>query len=107
VGGGTRLKIYEAMAAGVPVVSTSIGAEGLEARNGENIHLADSAADFAVRCLCLLSSDAERERIASAARETIAGRYSWDAVSRQFERLLNAESWSGRAGPLRATQAHP
>ena len=58
IGGGTRLKIYEAMAAGAPVVSTAIGAEGLDVAHGENIFLADSPRDFADRCLALLESAA-------------------------------------------------
>jgi sugar transferase (PEP-CTERM/EpsH1 system associated) len=90
IGGGTRLKIYESMAAGVPVVSTTVGAEGLEARDGQNILLADAAARFADRCLCLLESEAERRRLAEAGREMVLSRYSWEAVAREFERLLDA-----------------
>ena len=90
IGGGTRLKIYEAMAAEVPVVSTTVGAEGLDVRDGENIHLADSPAEFAERCVNLLHNVEERTRLAAAARETIAGRHSWDAVSRRFEQVLCA-----------------
>jgi sugar transferase (PEP-CTERM/EpsH1 system associated) len=88
VGGGTRLKIYEAMAARVPVVSTAIGAEGLDVADGENIHLADSPLDFAARCLALLESESERERLASNAWNLVASSYSWDAVTRGMERLL-------------------
>ena len=61
VGGGTRLKIYEAMAAGVPVVSTSIGAEGLAVANDKDILLADSPADFADACIRLLDDAALRD----------------------------------------------
>jgi len=88
VGGGTRLKIYEAMAARVPVVSTAIGAEGLDVADGENIHLADTPQDFAERCVALLDSEGERERIASNAWNLVASSYSWDAAVRGMERLL-------------------
>jgi glycosyltransferase involved in cell wall biosynthesis len=88
VGGGTRLKIYEAMAARVPVVSTAIGAEGLDVADKENIHLADSPREFAARCLELLESEPERERLAGNAWNLVASNYSWDAVTRGMERLL-------------------
>lgn len=88
IGGGTRLKIYEAMAARAPVVSTSIGAEGLDVTNGENIYLADSPQDFADRCLALLASAPQRERLADAAWNLVASKYSWEVVARGMERLL-------------------
>jgi glycosyltransferase involved in cell wall biosynthesis len=88
VGGGTRLKIYEAMAAKIPVVSTTIGAEGLDIHNGEDIHIADSAADFAGRCLELLDDPGARQRMADAAWAMVSSRYSWEVVSRRFEELL-------------------
>jgi glycosyltransferase involved in cell wall biosynthesis len=88
IGGGTRLKIYEAMAAKVPVVSTSVGAEGLDVRNGENISIADAPQDFAERCLALLDDSDARERMAANAWETVAACYSWQVVSRKFEQLL-------------------
>lgn len=88
VGGGTRLKIYEAMAAGVPVVSTSIGAEGLDVADGENIRIADSPEAFAACCQTLLRDSSERARIARSATAMVASRCSWDAVTRDFERFL-------------------
>ncbi len=88
IGGGTRLKIYEAMAAKIPVVSTTIGAEGLDVRNGENIHIADSPVEFADHCLTLLDNEEARRRMADNAFEMISSRYSWEVVSREFEKLL-------------------
>jgi glycosyltransferase involved in cell wall biosynthesis len=88
IGGGTRLKIYEAMAAGAPVVSTAIGAEGLDVAHGENIFLADSPRDLADRCLALLESEDERRRLSTAAWNMVASKYSWDVVARDMERLL-------------------
>jgi glycosyltransferase involved in cell wall biosynthesis len=88
IGGGTRLKIYEAMAAKVPVVSTSLGAEGLDVRDGENIAIADSPPQFAEACLALLGDSGARRRMAANAWEMVAACYSWEVVSRQFEKLL-------------------
>ncbi len=88
IGGGTRLKIYEAMAAKIPVVSTSVGAEGLDVHDGENIAIADSPADFAEKCLALLGDSGARRHRSEAAWETVSACYSWQVVSRKFEQLL-------------------
>jgi glycosyltransferase involved in cell wall biosynthesis len=88
IGGGTRLKIYESMAARVPIVSTTIGAEGLEVEHGVNIRLADTAADMAAQCLELLENPAERQRIQSNAWEMVSSRFSWDRVATRFEEAL-------------------
>ena len=88
IGGGTRLKIYEAMAARVPVVSTSIGAEGLDIRDGETIAIADSPRQFADACLVLLDDAGLRCRITRAAWEMVSACYSWEVVTRKFEQLL-------------------
>jgi polysaccharide biosynthesis protein PslH len=90
VGGGTRLKIFEAMAAGVPVVSTTIGAEGLGARDGDTIRIADTPEDFAAACIALLDDPAERERLRNRALQMVTEQYSWEVVARAFERLLIA-----------------
>jgi len=88
IGGGTRLKIYECMAAGVPVVSTTVGAEGLRYRDGEDIVLADDPGVFAAACVRLLSDDAARRAIAHNALERAQKEFSWEAVSREFETIL-------------------
>lgn len=88
IGGGTRLKIYEAMAARAPVVSTTIGAEGLDVRDGENIALADSPESFAQRCLALLDDGQARRRQSDAAWEMVRACYSWEKAARKFEELL-------------------
>ncbi|HUQ94611.1 MAG TPA: glycosyltransferase family 4 protein [Bryobacteraceae bacterium] len=88
IGGGTRLKIYESMAARIPVVSTTVGAEGLETQDGGNIALADSPAAFAGRCVELLDSAAAREKMAQRGWEMVAAKYSWESVTAQFESLL-------------------
>jgi polysaccharide biosynthesis protein PslH len=87
IGGGTRLKIYEAMAAGLAVVSTTIGAEGLPVEQGRHILLADDAAGMAGACLRLRCGN-EREQLAANAFGLVRGRFSWDTVSREFESIL-------------------
>jgi sugar transferase (PEP-CTERM/EpsH1 system associated) len=88
IGGGTRLKIYEAMAAGAPVVSTTIGAEGLDIAPGENILLADEPEAFAEACVRLISDANERRRLADAARQHVETKHSWEAAAMEFERAL-------------------
>lgn len=88
IGGGTRLKIYESMAARVPVVSTRIGAEGLELHPPDTGRLADTAVEFADACVELLEHRAERDRIAACAWEMVNARFSWREVARRFEEIL-------------------
>lgn len=89
IGGGTRLKIYEAMAAGKAVVSTTIGAEGLDIHHGKDILLADDEATFARLVIELLIDHKKRKQIgAEAAR--LAARYDWPIIATEFERILLA-----------------
>jgi glycosyltransferase involved in cell wall biosynthesis len=84
VGGGTRIKIYEAMAMGIPVVSTTIGAEGLPVRHGEQLLLADAPEEQAEAVVRLLSSPEEAERLAARALQFVHQHGSWDAVAARF-----------------------
>jgi polysaccharide biosynthesis protein PslH len=79
-GSGTRLKIMEAWAAGVAVVSTTLGAEGLEARHGEHLLLADDAAGFADAVSKLLESGELRRQLGAAGRRLYERCYTWDAA---------------------------
>jgi len=88
IGGGTRLKIYESMAGGVPVVSTTVGAEGLDVKHPGNIRLADTAEEFAAECLELLSDAPARGRMAEAGLHLVTSRFSWDRIARDFEEIL-------------------
>src|SRR5207237_5629449 len=81
IGGGTRLKIYEAMAARVPVVSTTVGAEGLTVQPPGDIRIADQPEDFAARSIELLENADERTRLANAAWEMVNSQFSWEHVS--------------------------
>ena len=90
VGGGTRLKIYEAMAAGIPQVSTTIGAEGLTANPGQDIDLADDAEGFAERCLALLEDQSLHAQRSAAALALVRAKFSWSEVTQAFEKVLEA-----------------
>ena len=89
-GSGTRIKIFEAMAMGKAVVSTSMGAEGLPVRHGENIILADDPADFARQVVDLLRDPPRRQRLGHAARQLVEESYGWPAVAAYFERIMQA-----------------
>jgi glycosyltransferase involved in cell wall biosynthesis len=88
IGGGTRLKIYECMAAGVPVVSTKVGAEGLRYNDGEDIVLACDPGEIADACVRLLSDEEARRAISHNALKRAQREFSWEAVSREFEAIL-------------------
>jgi glycosyltransferase involved in cell wall biosynthesis len=79
-GSGTRVKIIEAWAAGVPVVSTPLGAEGLPARAGEHLLLADDAPGFRDAVSSLLASPALRDRIGHAGRYLFECEFTWEAA---------------------------
>jgi glycosyltransferase involved in cell wall biosynthesis len=87
VGSGTRIKAFEAMAMGRPVVSTTLGVEGLDVTDGENYLRADDAASFARSILTLMDDAAMRVRLAAAARQLMEDRFSWSRVARQFEAI--------------------
>jgi glycosyltransferase involved in cell wall biosynthesis len=81
-GGGTRLKILEAMAASVPVVSTPLGAEGLDVADGENLLLVDAGdvAGWADRLVSLAASPGLRERLTAAGLRLVQSRYDWNIL---------------------------
>ena len=84
VGSGTRLKILEAMAAGVPVVSTRLGAEGIDATHDVHLLLADNHAEMVAAINQLLNSSPMRSRLVLAAREFVVNRYDWALVAEKL-----------------------
>jgi glycosyltransferase involved in cell wall biosynthesis len=94
-GAGTRLKILEAMAMGCPVVSTTLGAEGLDVEDGSDILLADTPTAFAGAIESLLQSPATASRLGDAGRRLAVGRYDWQHCLRPleilYERLLEPD----------------
>jgi len=89
IGGGTRLKIYEAMATAKAVVSTTVGAEGLDVHHGRDIILADDPRSFAQAVIMLLRDPELRRRYEKAAVET-AARYDWPAIGERFSEVLHS-----------------
>lgn len=87
VGGGTRMKAYEAMACGVPVVSTAVGIEGLPLTPGVHFEQADEPAAFAQAVLKLLADDARRQQLARTARDYVEANFSSRTVARAFEQI--------------------
>lgn len=88
IGGGTRLKIFEAMAMGKAVVSTTVGAEGLPVQTGQNVLLADTPQAFAASVISLLRDSNQRSRLGTAARTLVQENYSWPKVAESFSRVL-------------------
>jgi glycosyltransferase involved in cell wall biosynthesis len=86
VGGGTRIKVYEAMAMGTPVISTTIGVEGLDYKHGKNVLIADTAEEFANAVILLLNDPVRARVIATEARRHVAEKYSWKVVAEIFSR---------------------
>ncbi len=102
IGSGTRLKVYESMAAEIAVVSTTIGAEGLEVSAPENIRIADPPEAFASACMELLTDPEARDRQTAAALRLVGEKFSWERVADCFEEILvRHSSVTGESGPPR------
>ena len=99
VGGGTRLKILEAMALGTPVVSTSKGAEGLYVTDGESILIADDPAELAAKVVSLLRSSKQRDQLSAAGLRLVESGYDWSVVGQDLCVLVE------QVGTLRAGQS--
>ena len=113
IGGGTRLKIFEAMSMGKAVVSTTVGAEGLPVMDGRHVMLADEPTSFARAVVRLLRDTDARARLESAARALVLEQYDWSAVAGSLESALlrfalrqaqgeRSVSLSARAEPVEA-----
>jgi polysaccharide biosynthesis protein PslH len=90
IGGGTRLKIFEAMAMGKAVVSTTVGAEGLPVTHGKDVWIADRPDTFADAVVSLLRDPARRVQLERAARDLVVTHYDWSAVAGQLDEALQA-----------------
>ncbi len=87
-GGGTRLKILEAMALGTPVVATSKGAEGLSVTPNQDILIADEPAEFAAQVVRLLRDPGLRQRLVTSARRLVEQHYDWTPIGQRFVDLV-------------------
>ncbi|MFA7515725.1 MAG: glycosyltransferase family 4 protein [Candidatus Ratteibacteria bacterium] len=101
VGGGTRLKILESMAFGRPVVSTSIGAEGLDVEEGKDLFIADSPDLFAEKTLAILKDDLLYESLRTRARRRVEESYDWSISAEKlhgiYKKVLQ-KKYSDRKG---------
>lgn len=91
-GGGTRLKILESLAHATPVISTTIGAFGIEAEEVQGLYLRDSAHDFAEQVVKVLRSPTAFQRFADCGRELMRRRYEWTAIENSVAKLAQSVS---------------
>jgi len=87
VGGGTRLKIYEAMAMEKPIVSTTIGAEGLPVTDGNELRIADTPEAFAAAVTELLKDSSTAMEMGNRAAAVVRSKFGWSGVSNQFAEI--------------------
>ena len=106
IGGGTRIKIYEAMAMGKVTVSTSIGAEGLDVRDGSDFLLADRPTQFASAVCALLLDGEKRRRLGKSAAATVA-KYDWSVVAERFVEALQLTIEAAASAKVAASQTTP
>jgi glycosyltransferase involved in cell wall biosynthesis len=86
-GGGMRVKILDAFARGIPVVSTSIGCEGIAATPGEEILIADDPADFAGAVVEVMRDKQLARRLSERGRQLVEARYDWRVVYRRMDSI--------------------
>ena len=91
IGSGTRVKILEAWAYGIPVVSTTVGAEGLPVSHAENLLLADAAPALAEACIRVLTDEDLRRRLAASGRRTVESALDWTEIQARLGATLRAE----------------
>ena len=89
-GSGTRLKVLEAFASGLPVISTPLGCEGLEVENGREVLLAQSADDFLEGTLRMADHPEDSTQMARRARHLVESRYTWSSIALEMERAWSA-----------------
>jgi sugar transferase (PEP-CTERM/EpsH1 system associated) len=110
IGGGTRIKIFEAMAMGKAVLSTTLGAEGLPVCDKDNIVIADEPAAFAQALTSLLRDAAARRRLGDRAHRFVAENYSWanagNVVSSVLEDVAGKPDWQDRRVTIRSAASN-
>jgi glycosyltransferase involved in cell wall biosynthesis len=99
MGSGTRLKILEAFALGKAVVSTTVGAEGLEVVPGRHLLIADDPSSFAAAVVRVLQNADLRERLGRAGRELVERRYDWRQIVREIEQVYESALSRRRFSP--------
>jgi sugar transferase (PEP-CTERM/EpsH1 system associated) len=97
VGGGTRLKIFEALAMELPLVSTTIGAEGLPLQDGYHLVIADAAQQFAESILELLADTERAGSLANAGADYVRSHFGWDRAAARFMELISVDAGERRS----------
>jgi polysaccharide biosynthesis protein PslH len=97
IGGGTRIKILEAMSSGCPVISTSVGCEGLDVRAGENILLCNEDEEFVAAAIRLLVDSHLGRQLGAAGRHLVEQRYSWNSAANKLENIWQSVAARSRA----------
>ncbi|KPL81043.1 hypothetical protein ADN00_00450 [Ornatilinea apprima] len=87
VGGGMRVRILECFARNVPVITTTIGAEGIEVSDGDNIFIEDEEEKFAQRIIDVLGNEPLRHKVVGNAKDLLLKKYDWSVVLRELERV--------------------
>jgi glycosyltransferase involved in cell wall biosynthesis len=105
MGGGTRLKVLEALAMAKPVVSTTIGSEGLSAIDGEHLLTADRPAAMAEKVVTLLEDGSKASLLGEHGRQLVQRQYGWDAVGESLEGLYRQALFTARPATRLATPA--
>ena len=85
VGGGTRLKVLDALAQGKAIVSTSVGCEGINVTDGRNIRIEDNPVEFAKRTIELLKDADRRLALGQEARQLAVEEYSWEKIGKVLD----------------------
>jgi polysaccharide biosynthesis protein PslH len=103
MGSGTKLKVLEALAMGIPVVSTSLGAEGIAITPGQDILIADDPAEFAAQVVALMNDEPLRKSMSRRGRELMESHYEWQvivpALEEVYQHTMRASLSGGAAGP--------
>jgi glycosyltransferase involved in cell wall biosynthesis len=97
-GGGTRLKILDALAMGKAIVSTRIGCEGIEVVDGRDVMLAESKQDFLMHIRTLFENPILRQRLGHAGRRLAETRYSWEVIGKALNIAYGLASRSRLGG---------
>jgi glycosyltransferase involved in cell wall biosynthesis len=105
MGSGTRLKVLEGLAMGRPVISTSLGCEGIDAVDGQHLLVADQPAEFAHSVLRVLDDPALAARLGRQGRALVEERYSWASVLGQLEAFMYARRRAAAVGQAQRTEA--
>lgn len=99
-GGGMRVKILNSLALGLPVVSTTLGAEGIAVEPGKHLLIADTPEDFAQAIVCILKDRELADRLAEAGRELVETKYGIDAAGRVIDEVIASLAGSGKPEDL-------